>query len=128
MRKQNRVHSSCSKQKLSQFRETEDELETMLELLYHDCVGHPLTSVQCSFLDTSDLYIYMEGTHSPSEHFLEAWGSSDLAKRMRQAINQIIKEKINTTLEKDLSIKTDTIRLLKPERPEQLNVLVNFHL
>lgn len=122
----NREHSL--KKRVSQLRAMEDTLEAKIERLYRDHVGHSPTLVQCAFLSTSDLYIYMEGTHSPSENFLEDYGSSDIARRMRLAINQIIKRKINETLESDLRVRTHEIRLLKPYRSEQLNVLVSFYL
>lgn len=116
------------KRRLSQLRKAENDLELRIERLYKECVGHTPTQVQCAFLNTSDLYIYLEGTHSPSEIFLEEWGSSDLVSRMRQAINQIIKEKINTAIQSDLSVRVHNVKLLKPERSEQLNVLVSFQM
>lgn len=121
-------HQYTPNQKLSHLRRLEGELESMLALLYKDCVGHTLTSVQCTFLNTLDLYIYMEGTHSPCEIFLEAWGSLELVKRMRQAINQIMAEKIDAILKRDLNIKIQDIKRLKPDRTQQLNILVNFQL
>ena len=128
MQEKNYVRQYSYKKRLSRLREIEVDLELRIERLYSDCVGHTPRKVQCAFLNTSDLYIHLEGTHSPSESFLEKWGSSDLARKMRRAINQIVKEKINAALESDLSVKTNNITLLRLERPEQLNVLVNLQI
>ena len=128
MQKTNHARQYSYKRKLSRLREVEGDLEIRIGQLYSDCVGHTPRQVQCTFLNTSDLYIYLEGTYSPSENFLKEWGSSDLVRKMRKAINQIVKEKINAALESDLRVKTNRISLLRPERPGQLNVLVSFQI
>lgn len=128
MQQQDYNRQNSPKKKINRLRQAEDRLETKIEQIYSECVGHSLKEVHCAFLITSDLYIHMDGVVSPSEVFLTQQGSRDLAIQMRHAINQIVQGKINEALEQDLSVKADKARFLKPERKEQLNVLVRLYL
>ncbi|MEL6160831.1 MAG: Na-translocating system protein MpsC family protein [Cyanobacteria bacterium J06627_32] len=116
------------KQKLRRLKSIEKDLENKIETLYLSCVGHEVTSVSCHFLDSFDLYISIEGSISPPEKFLAEWGSTELAKDMRTTINQIISDKLGETLKNELNLQTNQLSLLKPMRPEQINILVDFSL
>ncbi|MEL6605233.1 MAG: Na-translocating system protein MpsC family protein [Cyanobacteria bacterium J06614_10] len=117
-----------SKQTLRRLKTIESELEDIVKALYFDCVGHHVTAVSCKFLDSLDLYISIEGSTSLPEKFLEEWGSTELADNMRNAINQIIRNKLGETLKDELNLKTNQISLLKPEQPEQIDILIDFRL
>ncbi len=116
-----------AKLELRTLKRFEASLEDEISQLYFDCVGHHLSVVSCTFLHNLELVIFMEGTRSPLEHFLSIQGDAVLAERMRNAINQIIKGKINQTIERGFSLSTARIAFLEPTSPGKLNLIVAFN-
>ncbi len=116
-----------TKLELRTLKRLEASLENEISQLYFNCVGHHLSEVSCTFLQNLELVISMEGTRSPLEYFLSTQGDAVLAERMRDAINQIIKGKINQTIERGFSLSTARIALLEPTSPEKLNLIVAFN-
>ncbi|MEL6354911.1 MAG: Na-translocating system protein MpsC family protein [Cyanobacteria bacterium J06627_28] len=114
------------RQALKQLTAIEKELEEKIRELYSDFVGHDVSAVNCKFLESADLYVSIEGSASLPEKFLEEWGSTKLAEDMRNAIDQIIRNKLGETLENDLNLQTNQISLLKPKQPEQIDILIDF--
>ena len=126
MKEQGNRHQRSPKKVLYQLRAAEKALELQIEQLYADCVGYSLKNVQCAFINASELYVCVEGMEYPFESFLEDWGSVDLLEQMRQAVKQIVGQKIKDTVETELSIEASELRHLKPDRRQQLNMLVSL--
>lgn len=114
------------KNTLRKLQSIEGELETRIKQLYLNCLGHELSLVSCTFLNSLELYILMDGTQSAAESFLDEQGNSELALKMRNTIHQVMKARLESTLKNNLSLPTNHISLLKPLRAEQLSLLVSF--
>lgn len=115
-----------TKMELRNLKRFEAPLENEISQLYFNCVGHHLSAVSCTFLQNLELVIFMEGTRSPLENFLETQGDALLARKMRDAINQIIRGKLHQTIERGFSLSTARIALLEPTSPEMLSLIVTF--
>ncbi|PZO48511.1 MAG: hypothetical protein DCF15_17840 [Phormidesmis priestleyi] len=116
-----------TKLELRNLKRFEAPLENEISQLYFNYVGHHLSAVSCTFLQNLELIIFMEGTRSPLENFLETQGDAILARRMRDAINQIIKGKLYQTIERGFSLSSARVAFLEPTSSEKLSLIVTFN-
>lgn len=114
---------SHTKAKLKRIKLLEPDLKTDIIKLHVSCLGYQPSSVTCKFLDTGDLYLLMEGIHSPPEIFLASSGYHQTARQVRCKVNQILKKKLEALLLKHLHKSPNSISLLKPERSAELSLL-----